>query len=88
MGGQNQGMPSQWGDLSQNNGWGAFNTGPSNPNSNPYPSLDSGPNPLQMLGAAFGGVPSGNMGPNPGNNGTNLGNKGNTGGLNNPQNQY
>lgn len=75
-----QGMPSQWGDLSQNNGWGSFNTGPNNSSNNPYPSLENEPNPLQMLGAAFSGGQGNNMG---GNTGGNTG-----GGLNNAKNQY
>lgn len=73
-------MPSQWGDLSQNNGWGSFNTGGGNSGgSNPYPSIDSGPNPLQMLGAAFGQQGGTGVGTNMG-QGQGLGN--------NPQAQY
>jgi hypothetical protein len=83
---------SPWGDLGSNNGWGNFNPGgfTQNPPPNPYPSLDSphqqgGPNPLQMLGQAFGG---GQGGMGMGGQGMGVGGQGMGGSPLNPNDQY
>lgn len=77
----------QWGDTTQNNGWGNFNPGGFTQGApqggNPYPSLDNpqngNPNPLAMLGKAIGA---------PGNQGGNMPPPQQGGNLGNPNEQY